>query len=54
MSPRSYPVEFQHRVVDLAEAGCSIAQVAAELGISDQSISCDGGRRASPPAQTRD
>ena len=38
MAPRGYPVEFRKRVVDLVEAGRPVAQVAAELGISDQSI----------------
>ena len=38
MAPRGYPAEFRKRVVDLVEAGRPVAQVAAELGISDQSI----------------
>lgn len=38
MAPRGYPAEFRQRVVDLVEAGRPVAQVAAELGISDQSI----------------
>ena len=38
MAPSGYPAEFRRRVVDLVEAGRPVAQVAAELGISDQSI----------------
>ena len=38
MAPTGYPAEFRQRVVDLVEAGRPVAQVAAELGISDQSI----------------
>ena len=38
MAPWGYPAEFRKRVVDLVEAGRPVAQVAAELGISDQSI----------------
>ncbi len=38
MAPRGYPAEFRQRVVDLVEAGRPVAQVAAELGISDQSV----------------
>lgn len=38
MAPRGYPAEFRQRVVDLVEAGRPVAQVAEELGISDQSI----------------
>ena len=38
MAPRGYPAEFRKGVVDLVEAGRPVAQVAAELGISDQSI----------------
>jgi putative transposase len=36
--PRSYPVEFGRKVLDLLEAGWSLAQVAADLGVSDQTI----------------
>lgn len=38
MAPRGYPAEFRQRVVDLVEAGDPVSQVAAELGISDQSV----------------
>ena len=38
MAPRGYPAEFRRRVIDLVEAGRPVAVVAAELGISDQSI----------------
>ena len=39
MAPkRGYPAEFRPRVIDLLEAGRPVAVVAAELGISDQSI----------------
>jgi transposase len=35
---RGYPPEFRRKVLDLVEAGRSIADVAHDLGISDQSI----------------
>lgn len=38
MARRGYPGEFRRRVVDLVEGGRRVAEVAAELGISDQSI----------------
>ncbi len=36
--PKSYPPEFRRRVLALVEAGRPVAQVAAEVGISDQAI----------------
>jgi transposase len=38
MARRGYPHEFRRRVVELVEGGRRVAEVAAELGISDQSI----------------
>lgn len=38
MARRGYPPEFQQRVVELVEGGRRVAEVAADLGISDQSI----------------
>jgi transposase len=38
MGRRGYPAEFRRRVLDLVEAGRKIADVAADLGISDQTI----------------
>jgi transposase len=38
MGRRGYPPEFRRKVVDLVEAGRSVADVARDLGISDQSI----------------
>ena len=38
MGARGYPPEFRRKVLDLVEAGRSIAEVAHDLGISDQSI----------------
>ena len=38
MASRGCPAEFRQRVVDLVEASRPVAQVAAELGISDKSI----------------
>ncbi|MFE9328810.1 transposase [Nocardia sp. NPDC006982] len=35
---RRYPKEFRHKVLDLVAAGPPVAQVAADLGISDQTI----------------
>ncbi len=36
--PKGYPPEFRQRVVDLVESGRKVADVAHDLGISDQSI----------------
>jgi transposase-like protein len=38
MGRRGYPPEFRRRVLDLIEAGRKIAEVADDLGISDQTI----------------
>ena len=38
MGRRGYPPEFRRRVLDLIEAGRKIAEVATDLGISDQTI----------------
>jgi transposase-like protein len=38
MGRRGYPPEFRRRVLDLVEAGRRIAEVANDLGISDQTI----------------
>jgi transposase-like protein len=35
---RGYPPEFRRRVLDLVEAGRKVAEIAADLGISDQTI----------------
>lgn len=36
--PRSYPPEFRRKVLDLLDAGRTVADVAADLGVTDQSI----------------
>lgn len=36
--PRRYPPEFRRKVLDLLKAGRSVAQVAADLQISDQTV----------------
>ena len=36
--PRRYPAEFRRRVLDVLAAGRSVAQTAAELQISEQTI----------------
>ena len=36
--PRSYPTGFRRKVIDLVEAGRPVAQVAADLGISEQTV----------------
>jgi transposase len=36
--PRRYPVEFRRRVLDLIEAGKPVAEIAVQLGVSDQTI----------------
>lgn len=36
--PRRYPVEFRRKVLDLIEAGRSVAEVATRLEVSDQTI----------------
>lgn len=38
MPRRGYPPEFRRKVLDLVEAGRTVAAVARDLGISDQSI----------------
>ena len=36
--PRRYPVVFRRKVLDLIEAGKPVAEIAAQLGVSDQTI----------------
>ncbi len=36
--PKRYPEEFRRKVLDLVGAGRPVAQIAADLGISDQTI----------------
>ena len=36
--PRRYPVEFRRKVLDLIDAGKPVAEIAAQLGVSDQTI----------------
>ena len=36
--PRRYPVEFRCKVLDLIEAGKPVAEIAVQLGVSDQTI----------------
>lgn len=36
--PRRYPAEFRRKVLDLVEAGRPVAEVAFQLGVSDQTI----------------
>ncbi|QNJ93869.1 transposase [Mycolicibacterium fluoranthenivorans] len=36
--PKRYPEEFRRKVLDLVAAGRPIAQIAADLNISDQTI----------------
>ncbi len=38
MARRGYPPEFRRRVVDLVEGGRKVSEIAADLGISEQSI----------------
>lgn len=38
MGRRGYPLEFRRKVLDLIEAGRKVADVAHDLGISDQTI----------------
>ena len=38
MGRRGYPPEFRRKVLDLIEAGRKVADVARDLGISDQTI----------------
>lgn len=38
MGRRGYPAEFRRKVLDLVAAGRPVARIAAELGISDQTI----------------
>ncbi len=36
--PRRYPVEFRRKVLDLIEAGKPVAEIAVQLGVSDQTF----------------
>ena len=36
--PRRYPPEFRRKVLDLLKAGRTVADVAVDLGVSDQTI----------------
>ena len=36
--PKRYPEEFRRKVLDLVASGRPVAQIAADLGISDQTI----------------
>ena len=36
--PKSYPPEFRRRVLDLVKAGKPVAQIAADVGVSQQAI----------------
>ena len=36
--PRSYPAEFQRKVLDLVEAGSLVSEVAERLGVIRQTI----------------
>ena len=36
--PRSYPSEFRRKVLDLVEEGRPVAEIAAQLGVSGQTI----------------
>jgi predicted transcriptional regulator len=36
--PRRYPVEFRRKVLDLIKAGRPVFEIAAQLGVSDQTI----------------
>ena len=38
MARKGYPLEFRRRVVELVEGGRRVAEVAADLGISEQSV----------------
>jgi len=38
MARKGYPPEFRRRVVELVEGGRKVAEVAADLGVSEQSI----------------
>jgi transposase-like protein len=38
MARRGYPPEFRRRVVDLAEGGRKVSEIASEIGVSEQTI----------------
>lgn len=38
MARRGYPPEFRQRVIELVEAGRKVAEVATDLGISEQTV----------------
>ncbi len=37
-APRRYPTEFRRTVLDLIDAGRSVAEIAAQLGVTGQTI----------------
>jgi transposase len=54
--PRRYPVEFRRKVLDLIEAGKPVTEIAAQLGITAQTVynwrnqdQIDRGVRAGTP-----
>ncbi|MDT0264225.1 transposase [Jatrophihabitans lederbergiae] len=53
MGARGYPAEFRPKVLDLPEAGRSIADVAHDLDISEQSIYTWGARTTSTKVWSR-
>jgi DNA-binding NarL/FixJ family response regulator len=38
LMPKRYPPEFRRKVLDLVASGCRLAQIAADLDISEQCI----------------
>ena len=42
--PFRYPPEFRRKVLDLLAAGRSVASVAADLGVSDQTSTRGGNK----------
>lgn len=36
--PRTFPVEFRRKVLDLIDAGRSVAEIAAQLGVTAQTV----------------
>ncbi|MGY2093166.1 transposase [Nocardia gipuzkoensis] len=51
--PRHYPEEFRRKVLNLVAAGRPVAQVAADLGMSDQTIYVLRNKSWSTPDRSR-
>ena len=49
--PRRCPVKFRHKLLNLIESGKPVAEIAAQLGVSDHGLQL-GGPRSDRPGTT--